>query len=675
MSRHALLTLALGLACSAACGTRVEEVVVHRSNCLVCHQPLDDEGEPAGIAEAHPWAPLTCEECHGGQPFVCDGVLGAGPEGPTCDGEWAYDQRRAHPDPAGGPATRTELYGLSVEELDAIDEAWLRFLNPGDLRVVERTCGKCHTTETFAVKRSLMSHYAGGIATPRFRAGKQPDRRARLGATPTTDLSPLGGECDVAGVAILEPPPISVGSGSDITEATIANAQDQYLAKACMSCHLNTYGPGDAPGLYRSAGCTACHMPYADDGLYRGSDPWITRDAPGHPVTHQMQTSPTTAACTHCHHEGARIGLSYQGYRDRAGEGLDPPDVQVLGQALYGRGPNDYISDEDTTNAHDETPADVHFEAGMACVDCHTRTDVHGDNHIYSRAECVVRTTCEDCHGLPDAAPSPPSHLSNVYEKQGEPGLWLTTKFGGQELRIPSIAGNAALEAVHSQAHVQELECVVCHAGWAPSCYGCHVEIDLGVSAPYQTTGDVVPGAPTERAGWVQTQDLVLMRRGKTGKLALSLPAERLFMTLLGQDAEGNPEDIFRDAPRVLDGQTSFGQRPIDPHTTRRLSPFASCDRCHPRGDDPAAEPDNAVLLDLTYGFGTERFVFEGYRLDAIQTREHDPLVTLDETDNRPLSAEDIDAMLQHWLPSDTPETEIPEDAATNPRWPSAPAP
>ena len=130
-------------------GCQPEEQVSHRSNCLVCHQPRNDEGIPSGIEEAHPWAPLECQDCHGGNPFVCDGELGENPDGdPTCEGTWVYSMDTAHVSPGDGPAY---LKNLSSTALDAVDPAYLQFINPGDLRVADTTCGPCHQEAVEAV--------------------------------------------------------------------------------------------------------------------------------------------------------------------------------------------------------------------------------------------------------------------------------------------------------------------------------------------------------------------------------------------------------------------------------------------------------------------------------------------------------------------------------------------
>lgn len=64
---RALLCLLLGATGCERTQTRVD----HRANCLVCHAPRGEDGEPHGVEEAHPWQALSCTRCHGGQAFVC----------------------------------------------------------------------------------------------------------------------------------------------------------------------------------------------------------------------------------------------------------------------------------------------------------------------------------------------------------------------------------------------------------------------------------------------------------------------------------------------------------------------------------------------------------------------------------------------------------------------------
>ena len=94
---------------------------------------------------------------------------------------------------------------------------------------------------------------------------------------------------------------------------------------------LNFLGTNDHPGDYRSSGCTACHVLYANDrspvhaGPYakfgnRGTagnnpDPTIPKDEPGHPIEHRFRTGVPTSQCMVCHvHPGTNVMNSYIGY-------------------------------------------------------------------------------------------------------------------------------------------------------------------------------------------------------------------------------------------------------------------------------------------------------------------------------------------------------------------------
>jgi len=241
-------------------------------------------------------------------------------------------------------------------------------------------------------------------------------------------------------------------------------------------------------------------------------------------------------------------------------------------------------------------------------------------------------------------------------------------------------------------SHTDELECYTCHASFVPSCYGCHVDLDLDREGRLQANGVLTPGQPSGGRRWVVLNDLVLMRNSD-GQMSPSMPAERFFMTVLS----GGTETSIRNRPRRFefpDGRVipGFGQRAFNPHSTRKRSQFMACDRCHTVGD-PAA-PDNEVLLDLTHGFGTQRFMFEAcdvtnaddscdpstdvttYALDAIQTRAGLPLVTVghpDPQESRPLSLDEIARMRAVVVPADAEiRTEIPTNAHQDPTWPQA---
>ena len=79
--------------------------------CITCHM---------GIEVMHPWEPLRCTECHGG-------------DGQATKREDAHVRQ-------GRPAPNDERT-VSLR----YDLAYRRFVNPTDLRVAQDTCGRCHS--------------------------------------------------------------------------------------------------------------------------------------------------------------------------------------------------------------------------------------------------------------------------------------------------------------------------------------------------------------------------------------------------------------------------------------------------------------------------------------------------------------------------------------------------
>jgi hypothetical protein len=89
-------------------------------------------------------------------------------------------------------------------------------------------------------------------------------------------------------------------------------------------------GTNDQPGDYRSSGCAACHVVYANDrdprhsagyakyghdGLSITSDPTIDRSAPGHPLEHSFTRGIPTSQCMIRHmHQPNMFMNSFLGY-------------------------------------------------------------------------------------------------------------------------------------------------------------------------------------------------------------------------------------------------------------------------------------------------------------------------------------------------------------------------
>ncbi len=344
------------------------------SGCLRCHEGIEDiapakspmmiqirmlgqrRGDPAG-----------CVVCHGGNPA-------------------ARDADRAH---RGAPKVAKHCHCPTPEDF---------YPDPGALEVAEHTCGQCHRGYPERVRRSLMATEAGKI-------------RATLTAwhvTPATRGAPWGN------VAVEDDDGPEPSVGTDIYKAYMkavrAAHADQFPARlaplpdpdretlrtdpalapvaryrrACDGCHLRAGGRA-MPGEYRGLGCSACHIPYAEDGRYAGTDPTIDREAPGHLLTHRIQgtrkthihygdtdrTGISNRTCNQCHNRGASGGA-------RRGPGI-AGDVHHSGR---------------------NTPPAV-----LLCQDCHTSNEVHGDGNIAATMDAQTEVRCADCHGTDAAYP------------------------------------------------------------------------------------------------------------------------------------------------------------------------------------------------------------------------------------------------------------------------------
>ncbi|MCD4821854.1 MAG: cytochrome c3 family protein [Methanococcoides sp.] len=90
--------------------------------------------------------------------------------------------------------------------------------------------------------------------------------------------------------------------------------------------------------------------------------------------------------------------------------------------------------------------ADLHYEKGLDCTDCHTAEEIHGDGVTYESQMEAVKVTCADCHSDPEKSVK---------------GMDVTQY--SQDIPAHSI-------------HDGKLDCSACHSGWAITCENCHLE-------------------------------------------------------------------------------------------------------------------------------------------------------------------------------------------------------
>jgi hypothetical protein len=448
----------------------------NNGSCATCH---------AGIEEMHPWSAVTCVMCHGG-------------DAAAATKEAAHVARKARP-----PGDERVLgQGLDLE--------YARFADPGDLRVAAQTCGPCHPRSVYDVTHSLHATTTGHLADGLYENGVVSERHARVGVFDARDELPA--DAPRPKEALPSVRQIDGFQGAGDRDKASTHFTD-LPRKNCMQCHLWSHGRAvrgraGMDGDYRGQGCSACHVPYADDGLSTTRDPTVDKYEPGHPRQHKMVRFPDTDTCGRCHYGDASIGLSFRGMAQPVPGMPQTPDAPGLhGKRLNG---TYYIEDPAST------PADVHHQRGMHCVDCHTRNDVMGDGFLYARMEDAVEISCEACHGTNDEYATGVTRrgtkLSNLVRKgtPERPEFFLVGRIDGKQHRVKQskdvvLRGSkdfnekavAAMNADHAR-----LQCHACHSGWSPNFFGFHFDRNEQF-----TQLDLISGQRT--VGRVTTQEKV----------------------------------------------------------------------------------------------------------------------------------------------------------------------
>ncbi len=142
-------------------------------SCAVCHK---------GCSDPHPGARVaSCVHCHGGDASRPD-VVGAHPK-PSLPKRWA---KSASTPGAFDSANPEQPYMLTLQE----SQAWVQFVNPGDLRVANKTCGPCHAHTTLSVMKSLMTTAQHFWGTVTYANGIVSTKRSILGESYGPDGTP-----------------------------------------------------------------------------------------------------------------------------------------------------------------------------------------------------------------------------------------------------------------------------------------------------------------------------------------------------------------------------------------------------------------------------------------------------------------------------------------------------
>ncbi len=349
-----------------SCHGQIEPM--HKYGTTETLEKLDKEGKDAFR--------LTCTACHGGNPVPrkisddqaeIERVKRASHVQPRFPEEWKRDGKYTGANPE---RTNTLLARESWE--------FVRFINPGDIRVAAKTCGSsgCHEAQTKNVARSMMAHGAMLWGAAFYNNGNFPLKDARFGESynesgapqtliqtpaPTAEqrrtqglltfLEPLprweisqpgnvlrvferGGKRRLeVGIPDKDEDPGKPDKGLSPRGFGTAQRTDPVFLgiqkTRLLDPTLNFLGTNDHPGDFRSSGCTACHVIYANDrdkshsesyqvagnmGFSKTADTNIPKNESGHPIKHQFTSKIPTSQCMVCHmHPGTNMVATYLG--------------------------------------------------------------------------------------------------------------------------------------------------------------------------------------------------------------------------------------------------------------------------------------------------------------------------------------------------------------------------
>ena len=516
--------------------------VAGSDGCLDCHD---------GIEEMHPGVELSCVDCHGGN--------------------WGgHTKLEAHVAPQVPPPGDERTLPLA-ENL-----AYLRFVNPMDLRVAARTCGECHGDLCADLQVSLHGTTAGHLSDGFYEMGLHDEPGSRYSVFPVPSHKADEGEVE----QLWQTPAYRPRKGDPEDLGTYF---PDLVRKECMQCHL--YSNGRAvrgrvgfDGDYRGSGCAACHVPYALDGLSDGADRSVNRNEPGHPRRHVMTGAPSTQACTACHYGDASIGLNFRGFSQLPPGAPGGPDIEGTTDTIQNR--TFYLDDPEIC------PPDVHHERGMHCIDCHTLADVMGDGRLHGQMEHAVEISCESCHGTFTRRSKRETErgtpLEHLFEEDGR--VYLRSKVSGLVHPVKQVVDVLDRAHEHYNPRAREamtgshagLECYTCHAAWNVNFLGFHFYRNEALTQLDILAGLRTPGRVTTQEKVFSTWKSFYAGLNENGRVAPYLTG---FSTMGTVDAA--------DGRRVLDQTMPVTQAGLSGvtmvhHQLHSMRPTArSCVECH----------------------------------------------------------------------------------------------
>jgi len=269
------------------------------------------------------------------------------------------------------------------------------------------SCIKCHSNAGYLIK-----HVKPAEAPPEDGCATAPGRPPFLNSFVKADFTDsIHGQIGCIGCH---------GGDAESSDTETAHIGVSSGARTCAGCHQDI-SERHASSLHKTLNGMrhALELRTGVDNFHRVETAW------------QADCASCHAECSDCHvSQPAAIG----GGLLKGHEFLERPPMQETCAVCHGsRAGGEYLG-------HFEgIEADVHYKAGMHCLDCHTN-DLHGDGQEYqTRWQVKDSPSCTDCH---EAIPN------------------------------QSVAA-------HDSRH-ENLSCQVCHSQPYQNCFSCHATIEEG---------------------------------------------------------------------------------------------------------------------------------------------------------------------------------------------------
>lgn len=438
--------------------------------------------------------------------------------------------------------------------------------NPAAPRTWDKTCGRCHPYQLARVKSTLMYTNLGMISKIQDTwEGRTQDKFA------------------VQHMML----PDQTGRQSSLAAVKkLHNLAGELYRKFCSRCHIGR-AEYKRPFANHGPGCAACHFSYNNQASYQGNDPRLKGKA-GHSANHILQGLPDNKTCLACHNRSGRIALTYQGLNE-GNQAPIPFDQGKPARPLTSGG-----------RKLKKINPDVHFQAGLECIDCHTSREIMGDGYAYSTLGEQLEIRCTNCHGTGLGLPpyqvitrenEPPSWesrqyafqikigakmvltdkkrpFSNVFLQDGQ--VFLLGKRSEKLYKPPLIKGSK----VHTIKGHEHLSCIACHSLAVPQCFGCHTQYNRSRAGYDFIKKRFTPGRFQETEDYRRVYPFALAW-DEQGRIVPVTPGCQTMITIIDQKRA----TLTTDYVTRYKGHHQFRFAPFFSHNVQRQGP--TCKECH----------------------------------------------------------------------------------------------